>query len=88
MNTDGNKVLKDQESAIQLYEAAGYQLLGFFADTDGDPINQLGFFDLPPGQRPSPISLVAGTTIPAGKTLVCYGSIYVSGALSQVSAYR
>jgi len=88
MNTDGSKILKDQESAIQIYEAAGYQLLGFFADTDGDPINQLGFLDLPPGQHPAQISLVTGTAVPAGKTLVCYGSIYVSGALSQVSAYR
>jgi hypothetical protein len=88
MKIDGTKSLADQESAIQIYEAAGYELLGFFADSDGDPVNELGFNDLPPGQHPSTANLVVGSAIPAGKKLVCYGTIYVAGVLSQVSAFR
>ncbi len=89
MNLDGTKALTDLESAFQAYENTGAKLLGYLPLMDGTKNNCATFLDLGAGAAlPPTVNLVVGTTIPAGKSLVCFAAIYVNSALTQVSAYR
>ena len=84
---DGSQTLAEQESAIQFKEAKGYALTALAADKDNPPLNNADFDQLPIGTRPKRIHLTGGS-LPAGKTQVCVGNIYVERNLADVIAYR
>jgi hypothetical protein len=86
-NMDGNQSLAAQELAIRAYEAAGCELLGILPLMDGTNDNGASFKNLAAGVQPTQINLTQGA-VPAAAALVCVATIYASGNLQKISAYR
>lgn len=93
----GTLSLPDQESAIRLTEATGFELTDLRPDPPAppdQPSNNVTFKELPLGELPKEIHLLILTpTVIAeqkaqGRTLVWQGRIFVSGNLQNVGAFR
>jgi hypothetical protein len=85
--TDGDLSLGDQEAAIQSYEAAACELLGFMPLMDDPNKNGVSFRELVAGSALAAPRLTTEQK-PAPATPICVATIYVAGVLTKVWAYR
>ena len=86
INFGGNRSLAQLQIDIRAFENAGRELLGFLPLMDGTTDNGASFKDLAVG-CPAQINLTQ-VAVPVTGTLVCFATIYVSGNLVPISAYR
>lgn len=96
---DSDAPISDLEQAINQTEQLGFRLLSIATGLVGGQRANLVTFAQDGGSNPSPVSLaVIGSSLTkdrqeaalntSGKSVVCYGSLYVQGRPQNVAAYR